>query len=325
MFQKKAVIVAVVSFMICVIVGIGIFALRQDKIIQTDTATEELARIEGTKTEEELQHEPESTIQEIFTEEAQEVEEITDVKDVQEDMETSSEDTQVEEPLKSKSNQMEEESDSQQTHIDDSDIATSDKIPQPTISDDTQAKPEESSQFDNKENSQNESKGESSDISQSESKEDSAEENESTGDREDDNNNPEEGQPEATKTGGKLSISYSDKLLLDKSVKTAYLNVQNPSRSDCNIIVKLQMQSDELIKMAGSTNGAVMMADSTYMTIAESAILNPGTKLESLQLTLQGEVQSGTYCAVYFVEVYDRNTGEQKAINALLPIELTVE
>ncbi len=320
MFQKKAVIVAVVSFMICVIVGIGIFALRQDKIIQTDTATEELVRIEGTKTEEELQHEPESTIQEIFTEETQEVEEITDVKDVQEDMETSSEDTQVEEPLKSKSNQMEEESESQQTHIDDSDIATSDKIPQPTIPDDTQSKPEESSQSDNQDNSQNKSQEESSDTSQSESNEGS------TGNREDDNKNPEEEvTPESTRTGGKLSISYSDKLLLDKSVKTAYLNVQNPSRSDCNIIVKLQMQSDELIKMAGSTNGAVMMADSTYMTIAESAILKPGTKLESLQVTLQGEVQSGTYCAVYFVEVYDRNTGEQKAINALLPIELTVE
>lgn len=108
------------------------------------------------------------------------------------------------------------------------------------------------------------------------------------------------------KGGGAVSISYSDKVTVDLSDKTVFLNFGNPSKSTQDMVIQIVIQ-DQIIVQSGR--------------------LTPGNKVTVLDLLngAENKLLAGGYEGKFNVLYYNPETGEKAVVNTEIPISITVQ
>ncbi len=126
----------------------------------------------------------------------------------------------------------------------------------------------------------------------------------------------------------RLSLTYTDKVRLSPESSVASIMFQNPSKSTHAVTLSIQMEEAELIKMAGSIQDATVTESADRLTLAISEQLMPGDMLTEINLsaiTDSSALQTGSYQAVYWIELYDMESGQKIALNTQIPVEVIVE
>ncbi len=126
----------------------------------------------------------------------------------------------------------------------------------------------------------------------------------------------------------RLSLTYTDKVRLSPESSVASIMFQNPSKSTHAVTLSIQMEEAELIKMAGSIQDATVTESADRLTLAISEQLMPGDMLTEINLsaiTDSSALQTGSYQAVYWIELYDMKSGQKIALNTQIPVEVIVE
>ena len=105
--------------------------------------------------------------------------------------------------------------------------------------------------------------------------------------------------------GGAVSITYSNKVTIDLSEKTASVLLANPKRSNQDMVVQLIIQ-DSLIVQTGR--------------------LTPGNRVTKLDLEDGAEklLSEGGYEGEFRIFYYDPESGEKAVINTAIPVTVTV-
>lgn len=104
----------------------------------------------------------------------------------------------------------------------------------------------------------------------------------------------------ASEGGGAVSMTYERSVAISLSDQTARVMFQNPSKSVNDMVLQLM----------------VVSTDGTETVIAQSGTLQPGYKLEKMDL-IKGvaELSEGTYNGKFNVLYYDPDTGEKAIVN----------
>ena len=108
-----------------------------------------------------------------------------------------------------------------------------------------------------------------------------------------------------SESGGSVSLSYANEVVIDLSDETASLYFANPGKSDKDMVLQIVIQ-DEVIVQSGR--------------------LTPGYEVMLLDL-LDGAAEKlspGGYNGQFMVIYYDTETGEKEIVNTEIPITITV-
>ena len=116
---------------------------------------------------------------------------------------------------------------------------------------------------------------------------------------------------ETTSGGGAVSMVYQKEVQISLASQTASLMFQNPSKSVNDIVLQLVITAWEFKCAVGH--------DCTETVIAQSGTLQPGYKVETLDL-IQGaaSLSEGTYTGKFNVLYYDPDTGEKAVLNSTI-------
>lgn len=106
-----------------------------------------------------------------------------------------------------------------------------------------------------------------------------------------------------TQGGGSVNLTFSDKVTVSLADREAKLNFQLPARSNQSMVLELLIQ-DRLIFRSGS--------------------LPPGSAVERLPILEDAALQVGGYEGLFRVSFYDPDTGEKAALDAEIPVKVTV-
>ena len=110
---------------------------------------------------------------------------------------------------------------------------------------------------------------------------------------------------DAPEGGSSVSLTYSNKVTIDLSDKTASLYFANPGKSNQDMLLQISVQDT---------------------VILQSGILNPGQQVKLLDL-LEGseeKLAEGGYEGKFVVHYYDQITGEKAMVNTEIPITINV-
>lgn len=110
---------------------------------------------------------------------------------------------------------------------------------------------------------------------------------------------------DAPEGGGAVSLTYSKAVSIDLAAKKASLLFQNPSRSNQDTVIQLVI-GDAVIVQSGS--------------------LAPGSRVTTLDLAEGAEkrLKAGGYDGKIVVSFYDQSSGQWAAVNAEIPVNVTV-
>lgn len=115
---------------------------------------------------------------------------------------------------------------------------------------------------------------------------------------------------EAAENGGAVAIAYSDQVYYDQAAGTLSLSYGNPYVSTQSVILQI----------------IVFGPDGSEYLIAESGILPPGYRVETLNASAEGvTVSSGAYNGIFRLLFYNSETGERAIVNSEIPILITVQ
>ena len=106
-------------------------------------------------------------------------------------------------------------------------------------------------------------------------------------------------------SGGTVSLTYSDAVSIDLSAGEVTLLFANPAKSGWDAAVRLVIGDD---------------------VAAESDKLAPGSQVTALALSAAaaGRLSAGSCEGKFVVTFYDRQSGEMAALNAEIPVTVTV-
>ena len=106
-------------------------------------------------------------------------------------------------------------------------------------------------------------------------------------------------------SGGTVSLTYSDAVSVDLSTREVTLLFANPAKSGWDAVVRLVI-GDEVA--------------------AESDKLAPGSQITTLELSADAakRLSAGSCEGKFVVTFYDRQSGEMAALNAEIPVTVTV-
>ena len=104
---------------------------------------------------------------------------------------------------------------------------------------------------------------------------------------------------EMDKGSGHVTLSYTKEIDVHLSSRTVDLYYQNPSSSYNNVSV-------QVVLVDRNGNEAV---------IAQSGLLEPGTKVTTLSLSKDVNLQAGSYDGRYELSFYDPKSGEKAVVN----------
>ncbi len=106
--------------------------------------------------------------------------------------------------------------------------------------------------------------------------------------------------------GGSVSLRFHKEITVQTSQKTVELLFGNPSKSNKNAVIKIEL------------NGA---------TIASSGIIKPGYQVTKLDLAQGAEnlLSTGNFEGKIIVEFYDPMTEEKGMVNTEIPVIATVK
>lgn len=116
---------------------------------------------------------------------------------------------------------------------------------------------------------------------------------------------PQEDKLTQSEGGGAVSLTYTTTVTIDLSDQQAGVYFANPSKSNQDIVLQLEVQG---------------------VTIAQSGKLSPGNGLQTLDL-LSGaadKLQPGAYSGKYVVLFYQPDTHEKTILNTEIPVTVTV-
>lgn len=109
--------------------------------------------------------------------------------------------------------------------------------------------------------------------------------------------------PDSEAGGGSVNMTFSDRVNISLADREARFLFATPLSSDHSMVLELLIR-DRLILRSGA--------------------LPPGSGLESLPLLDNATLQPGGYDGVLRVSFYDPDTGERAAVNAEIPVKVTV-
>ena len=120
----------------------------------------------------------------------------------------------------------------------------------------------------------------------------------------------------ASASGGKVGLSYSDKVSYSMADGTVSLKFANPGASTEAMVLQ--------IIVYGSINETTGKPDE-YL-LAESGVLPPGYYVEQLSATVEEGVTltTGVYSGVMRILFYNEETGERAVVNTDIPVSITV-
>lgn len=111
--------------------------------------------------------------------------------------------------------------------------------------------------------------------------------------------------------GSKVSLDYKNKVVVDLKKKKIDLYIQNPARSNQNMIVEI---------MASNPN-----EEDSYFTISKSGTIPNGYGIYELSLIDDVELKKGDYSGKFVVSFYDIKTLEKAAFSTNIPILIEVK
>ena len=105
--------------------------------------------------------------------------------------------------------------------------------------------------------------------------------------------------------GGAVSLTYSNEVTIDLSVKAAAIYFANPGKSNQDMVIQIAIQ-DTIILQSGT--------------------LSPGHQVKLLNLLEGAEemLQPGGYEGKFIVLYYDQTSGEKSMVNTEIPITINV-
>lgn len=105
--------------------------------------------------------------------------------------------------------------------------------------------------------------------------------------------------------GGAVNVTYSQKIDIDLSDKSASLYYANPSRSTQNVAIAIVIGEEVILR---------------------SELITPGNMVKSLPLVdgIEKKLVAGGYNATLVVYCYDPETGERAMVDATSSVTLTV-
>lgn len=107
-------------------------------------------------------------------------------------------------------------------------------------------------------------------------------------------------QPEG---GGAVNITYSNKVAIDLSDKSATLMFENPGRSNQAMSVQVIIKDN---------------------VVVESGVLKPGNKVSKLDMKDDMKLSEGKHEGKFNVLFYNSETGDQEIVNTTIPVEVSV-
>ena len=108
-----------------------------------------------------------------------------------------------------------------------------------------------------------------------------------------------------SKKGGAVSLTYSNKVLVDLNSKTSSLLFANPGKSNQDMVLQIVIRDT---------------------VIVQSGLLKPGHQVSKLDL-LKGvdkNLEPGVYNGKFNVLFYSPDTGKKAVVNTEIPISVTV-
>ena len=110
---------------------------------------------------------------------------------------------------------------------------------------------------------------------------------------------------EVAQGGGKVSLTYSNEVVIDLSSKRASLMFMNPKRSSHDVILQIAVQGEVLV---------------------QSGLLKAGTQVKQLDVSQESvqRLRPGGYEGTFILFYYDQTTGERAPVNTEIPIHITV-
>lgn len=135
-----------------------------------------------------------------------------------------------------------------------------------------------------------------------------------------------------------VSFEFEQEILVNLSTGECIFNFRNPSSSNHDIVVQLQMTDEEAIKAMGSTGRTAEeqallerspgYEPENYRTIlAESGAIPVGHRLDNLILSIQpngARLSPGEYPAIAFLIFYDKDSHSRAMLESQLPVKLIV-
>lgn len=111
---------------------------------------------------------------------------------------------------------------------------------------------------------------------------------------------------DASKGGGAVSLTYSDKVTVDLREETASLMFANPGKSNKSIVLQIIVQDK---------------------VIAQSGKIEPGKQVAELELCKDAEklITLGGYHGKFAVFFYDLTSEEKAIVNTEIPVMITVK
>ena len=116
---------------------------------------------------------------------------------------------------------------------------------------------------------------------------------------------------EASQNGGAVAISYSDNVIYDQGSEQLTLSYGNPYASTQSVILQV----------------IVFGPDGSEYLVAESGVIPPGYRVETLDVTANESVSvsAGVYNGIFRLLFYNAETGERAIVNTEIPIKLIVQ
>lgn len=104
--------------------------------------------------------------------------------------------------------------------------------------------------------------------------------------------------------GGAVSLTYSKEVALSLDKKEAVIMFQNPSKSNQDMVIELQIDGK---------------------TITKSGRLPAGYKLQKLSNVDTDKLSAGNYDGKFVMSYYNTKTGEKAVVNTEIPVTITVK
>lgn len=111
--------------------------------------------------------------------------------------------------------------------------------------------------------------------------------------------------------GSKISLDYKNKVIVDLKKKKVELYLQNPARSNQNIVVEIMAAKKE--------------NDEEYFSISKSGVIPTGYGIYELTLVDGVELVKGDYSGKFVVSSYDKRTQEKASVNTNIPVLIQVK
>lgn len=107
------------------------------------------------------------------------------------------------------------------------------------------------------------------------------------------------------KKGGAVSLTYSNKVLVDLNSKTSSLLFANPGKSNQDMVLQIVIRDT---------------------VIVQSGLLKPGYQVSTLDLLkgIDKNLEPGVYNGKFNVLFYSPDTGKKAVVNTEIPISVTV-